>query len=116
MAWSGYGEPWVEGAAGSARGAGAAAHGELVGGRRGLLLGLGLGAFGRQRGEGALDRAPDPAQRDAEHALATAQQVDDLVVARALVHRDAVAHQRDLGEVVDPAGPQVVDRGPDLLE
>ena len=80
-------------------------------------LGVGLGgALGRQLGEGALDLRPDTADRDAEDALAALEQVDDLVVAGALVDRDAVAHQRDAGQVVGAALAQVLDGGADLLQ
>src|SRR5665648_422927 len=51
--------------------------------------------FRRQRGEGPLDLAPDPADRDAEDALAALHQVDDLIGGRALVDRRTVAHQGD---------------------
>src|SRR4051794_14227948 len=63
-----------------------------------------------------LDLAPDTTDGDAEDALSTLQQVDDLVVAGALVDRRAVAHQSDPGQVVGPALSQVTDRRPDLLE
>src|SRR4051794_2967257 len=65
------------------------AGGELVAlGRDGLVL----GALAGQLGQGALDLAPDAADGDAEHALTTLEEVDDLVVAGALVDRGAVAH------------------------
>src|SRR5690625_1658427 len=92
--------------------AGAAALGELVLHGRGAAL----GALGGQLGERALDLAPHPADGDAEHALATLDQVDDLVGARALVHARAVAHQGDPGEVVHATLVQVVDGGADLLQ
>ena len=47
------------------------------------------------------------ADRDAEHALAAAQQVDDLLGGGALVDRGAVGEQRDPGQVLDAAGAQV---------
>ena len=77
---------------------------------------LDRGPLGRQLRQRALDVAPDAAEGDAEDALAAAQQVDHLVVGGALEDRDAVAHQGDLGQVLDPAGTQVLDRGPDLLQ
>src|SRR6478752_495480 len=92
---------------------GSAAGGELVTGRRRGLLG---GALGRQLGEGALDLAPHTADGDAEDTLPALEQVDDLVVAGALVDRGAVAHQRDAGQVVGAALAQVLDRGADLLQ
>jgi hypothetical protein len=75
-----------------------------------------LGPLGRQFGQRAFDFLPDPAERDAEDALATLQQVDDLIRRGALVHADAVTHQSDLGQVGGPAVAQMLDRGPDLLQ
>src|SRR5665648_682907 len=72
--------------------------------------------FRRQRGEGPLDLAPDPADRDAEDALAALHQVDDLIGGRALVDRRTVAHQGDLRQVLDAALAQVRHGGPDLLQ
>src|SRR4051794_19834099 len=90
-----------------------AARGELVVAVR--VLGLGR-ALGGEVGERALDLAPDATDRDAEDALATLEEVDDLVVAGALVDAGAVAHQGDAGQVVGAAGPQVRDGGADLLQ
>src|SRR5699024_6544468 len=53
---------------------------------------------------------------DAEHALATLDEVDDLVGRRAGEDRGAVAHERDLGEVFDALPLQVADCDADLLE
>ena len=79
--------------------------------------GVGVAAvLAGQLGQRPLDLAPDPADRDAEHALAALDQVDDLVGGGALVDAGAVAHQRDLGQVVDAALAQVVDRGADVLQ
>src|SRR5689334_8276001 len=75
-----------------------------------------LGPDGRQHGQVALHLAPDPAQRDPEHALAAGQQVDHLVRGGALVDTNPVAHQRHLGQVGAPPVAQVLDRRPDLLE
>src|SRR5665648_97746 len=72
--------------------------------------------FRRQRGEGPLDLAPDPADRDAEDALTALHQVDDLVGGRALVDRRTVAHQGDLRQVLDAALAQMGHGGPDLLQ
>ena len=75
-----------------------------------------VGPLAGQLGERSLDLAPDAADRDAEDALAALQQVDDLVVAGALVDAGAVAHQRDPGQVVGAALAQVLHRGADLLQ
>src|SRR6478735_4921347 len=98
---------------GSAGLPGSAAGGELVTGRRRRLLG---GALGRQLGEGALDLAPHTADGDAEDALPALEQVDDLVVAGALVDRGAVAHQGHARQVVGAALTQVGGGGADLLQ
>src|SRR6185295_7648516 len=74
----------------SAGGPGATPGGELVGGVA-VVRGLG-GALAGQLRERPLDLAPDTTDRDAEDALPALQQVDDLVVAGALVDRGAVAH------------------------
>src|SRR5690348_9922407 len=66
-------------------------------------------AHGGQVGERSLDLPPDPAERDPEDALATLQQVDDLVGRGAGVHARAVAHQRDLGQVARAVLAQVRD-------
>ena len=64
----------------------------------------------------ALDLAPHAADGDAEDALPAADEVDDLVVAGALVDAGAVAHEGDLGEVLHAALTQRRDCHPDLLE
>ena len=69
----------MRGASAVSRSVGPCGGGELVAGQLGLGLG---GALGGQLGERALDLAPDPADGDAEDALAALEQVDDLVVAR----------------------------------
>jgi DNA ligase D-like protein (predicted ligase) len=75
-----------------------------------------LGADRGHLGEFARHLLPHPAERDAEHPLAAREQVDDLVGRGALVHAHAVAHQRDLGEVLGPVVAQVLHGGADLLE
>src|SRR2546430_15983415 len=63
-----------------------------------------------QHGEVTLDLAPDPAERDAEHALTALQQVDHLVGGGALVDAAPVAHQRHLGQVGAAPVAQVLHR------
>src|SRR5690606_5535945 len=85
-------------APGSAQRLPGAAHppapGQLVVGVVLPLRRVGDGTLAGQRGERALHLAPDPAEGDAEHALAALQQVDDLVRRGALVDAGPVAHQR----------------------
>src|SRR5215813_12310832 len=88
------------------------AAGQLISGGSGLVA----GPFGGQLGQGAFNLLPDPAERDPEHALAALQQVHDLVRGSALVHADAVAHQRDLSQVGRAALAQMGHRRPDLLQ
>src|SRR6478735_9263232 len=90
-----------------------AARGELVALVCFLRLG---GALRGQVSERPLDLAPDAADGDAEDTLATLEEVDDLVVAGALVDAGAVTHQGDAGQVVGAASAQVGDGGADLLE
>src|SRR4051812_27368793 len=97
----------------SAGGAGPPASRELVGRARARLVG---GTLAGELGERALDLAPDSADGDPEDALPALEQVDDLVVARALVDGRAVAHQGDPGEVVGAALAQVLHGGADLLQ
>src|SRR4051794_23865406 len=67
-----------------------------------------LRPFARQLGERTLNLTYDAPDSDAEHALPTLDQVDDLVGGRALVDGRPVAHQRDVGEVLDAALAQVL--------
>src|SRR3954470_24683822 len=91
----------------SAGDAGRATSGELVLRVRGLRVEL---------DEARLDLAEHLAHRDAEHALAAAHEVDDLVVRGAEVDAGAVAHQGRLGEVADAGLAELVHRGADLLQ
>src|ERR1700690_3766889 len=75
-----------------------------------------LGPDGGKLGQFARDFLPHPAECDPEDALAAREQVVDLVRGRALVDADAVAHERDLGQVVGAVIAQVLDRRPDLLQ
>ena len=90
-------------------GAGAAATGQLVGAQihHGLRGDGAVGALAGQLGQRADQFAQRAADRDAEHALAAPQQVDDLFGGGALVDRRAVGEQGDPGQVVDAAGAQV---------
>src|SRR3954452_6897294 len=103
----------AEPAATSADGATAPTRCQLVVGVVGRVLPRPLA---RQFGEAALDLTPHPAHGDAEDALAALYEVDHLVRGGALVDARPVAHQRDLGEVLDAALAQVADRHPDLLQ
>src|SRR6478736_4236742 len=94
--------------------AGLAASGELV--VRVVVRGLVLDALAGQQGQLTLDLAPHASDGDAEDALSTLDEVDDLVGGRALVDGGAVAHEGDLGEVLDTALAQVADGDADLLE
>src|SRR6478672_4897077 len=107
------GSPSLADRRGSADLAGGSPRGQLVAGAGLLVL---RGALAGQLGERALDLLPDTADGDAEDALPALEQVDDLVVAGALVDRGAVAHQGDAGQVVGAALAQVLDRGADLLQ
>ena len=78
--------------------------------------GLVLRSLAGQLGEFSLDLAPDPADRDAEDALATGEKVDDLLCGGALVHGGTIAHQGDLGKVVDAAFTQDMNGPADLLQ
>src|SRR5262245_64847697 len=71
---------WSGGSASAAE-LGAATRGQLVVGAVRLRTARALAG---QLGERALNLAPHAADRDAEHALAALQQVDDLVVGHAL--------------------------------
>src|SRR5699024_8244060 len=63
-----------------------------------------------------LHLAPHAPDRDPEDALYALDQVDLFVGGGAFVHARAVAHQGDLGQVVDAALTQVLGRGADLLQ
>src|SRR5688500_3183331 len=87
---------------------------------RKLVMGLArlisLGALSGQLGQRPFDVTPDAAQRDAEDSLATAEQIDHLIVGGALEDRHAITHQGDLSKVLDTAGTQMLDRGTNLLQ
>ena len=70
----------------------------------------------RQLGKRAFDLADDSADRDAEYTLTTLHEVDDLVGGGAFVNARAIAHQRDLREVVDTALAQVLNGSADVLQ
>ena len=63
--------------------------------------------LGGERRNGPGELLDDLRNSDGEHALATAEQVDDLVVAAALVHGGAVGNEGDLGDLVDAAVTQL---------
>src|SRR5450830_1563369 len=106
---------WLVGSTrGSADDAGAAPDRELVVAvRHDAVL---VRPLRRQLGESSFDLAPDPPHGDPEDPLAALDEGDDLIRGRALVHTRTVAHQGDLGEVLDSALAQVRDGRPDLLE
>src|SRR2546425_869229 len=54
-------------------------------------------AFTREIGDSAGQLAHRPGDGDAEHALPTLQQVDDLFCRSALIHGGAVGEERDVG-------------------
>lgn len=56
------------------------------------------------------------ANSDTEHTLATLDKVKDIFGTRAFVDRGAVAHERDLCEVVGAARTHGIDGDADLLE
>src|SRR5580692_1934703 len=93
-----------------------AAVGQLIGGAVAVDDQAVLGPDGGQLGEFARDLLPHPAEGDAEDPLAARQEVVDLVRGGALVDADAVAHERDLGQVVGAAIAQVLHGRPDLLQ
>src|SRR6476661_8557464 len=94
--------------------AGLAASGELV--VRVVERAFVVDSLAGQQGQLALDLAPHPSDGDAEDTLSTLDEVDDLVGGGALVDRGAVAHEGDLGEVLDAALAEVADGHADLLE
>src|SRR5690606_35405574 len=99
---------------GSADGAPRPAAGQLV--LRGVVDGAAVGPFHREVLDGPADLLHGPAHGDAEHALAAAQQVDDLLGRRALVDGGAVGEQGDAREVADAAAAQVLDGHADVLQ
>ena len=70
----------------------------------------------RQFGERALDLMPDTAHSDTENALASLNEIDDLVSAGALVYGCPIAHQRHRCQVFHAALMKRVDGGADLLQ
>ena len=91
-----------------------APRGQLVLGRGDRLAAV--GALAGEVGDGAGQLAHRAADRDAEHALAALQQVDDLFGRGALVDGGAVGEQRDVGQVLDAALAQVVDGDADVVQ
>src|SRR5215471_15641698 len=75
-----------------------------------------LGADRGKLGQFTFNLLPDSAERDAEHALPSGEQVHHLIGRRALIDAHAVAHQRDLSQVLGAAIMQVPYRRPDLLQ
>ena len=70
----------------------------------------------RELGKAAFNFTPDAADGDAEDALSALDKVNDFICGSAFVHAGAVAHQGDLGEVLDAAFAQVLHGGADLLQ
>src|SRR6266540_5025852 len=105
------------GAASSGLSAGAAdaAAGELIASARDPW-GSVPRRLGRQFGQRPFDLAPDLAERNPEDSLTALEKIDHLIGRGALIHADAVAHQRHLGQVVSTAIAQVLDGRPDLLQ
>src|SRR5215207_1660838 len=66
--------------------------------------------------ECGLDLSEHLAHRDAEHPLASTDEVDDLVVGGAQVYARPIAHERGLSEVFDARLTQLGDGGADLVE
>ena len=91
----------------------AARRGELVVGGSPRLR---HGALRGQRRQRALDLAQHRADGDAEHRLTAPNQVDHLLAVGELVHARPVAHQRQGGQVLDAASPQMADGGADVLQ
>ena len=75
-----------------------------------------LGALAGQLGQRTFQVTPDSTQGDGEHPLTAIEEVDDLVVGGALIHRETVTEQGHLGQVLAAALAQVVDRQPNLLQ
>ena len=84
--------------------------------RRAESSSTGVGRLRVEVDERRLHLAQHLADRDAEDALAAADEVDDLVVRRAQVDRCAVAHERGAGEIADAGCAELLDRGADLLQ
>src|SRR5688572_14287586 len=72
--------------------------------------------FARQGGETALNFTPHASHRNAEDALAALHEVDDFVGGGALINTGAVAHEGDLGEVLNTALTEVFHGRADLLQ
>ena len=70
----------------------------------------------REVGEGALDLVPHPAQGNPKDALTTLKEVEHLRWGGALKNRSTIAEQGHLGEVIDAALAQVLNRQPDLVQ
>jgi hypothetical protein len=79
-----------------------------------LFAGPRGGGFGGQVGEGDVDVGPDLADGDAEHALAAADEVDDLLVGGAFVDGGPVGEQGEPGEVCGAVCAQGVQGGADV--
>jgi hypothetical protein len=79
-----------------------------------LFAGPRGGGFGGEVGEGGLDVGPDLADGDAEHALAAADEVDDLLVGGAFVDGGPVGEQGEPGEVCGAVCAQGVQGGADV--
>src|SRR5580700_2628834 len=91
--------------------------GELVGGRgRCHIVRRCLGQLRGKVSQAALDLLPYPAEGDPEDTLTALEQVDDLVRGSARVDADAIAHQRDSGQVSRPALGEERHRRADLLQ
>src|SRR6516225_1117692 len=75
-----------------------------------------VSTFAREVGDRAGQLPHRAADRNPEHALPALQQVDDLFRGRALVDGGAVGEQRDVGQVLHAALPEVVHGDPDVLQ
>ena len=73
-------------------------------------------ALAREVAEGPLDFLPNAGNGNQEHALPALGEVEQFIGGRALIDAEPVADQRQFGQVLDPAGPQMIDRDPDLLQ
>ena len=63
-----------------------------------------------------LDFSPHATDSDAEDTLTSLYQVDDLAGRGALVHGGAIAHERDIGQVIQASASQVLDGEANLLQ